>query len=194
MQKISPSDFLTEVLQSTHEPRDHHDGVQPENHGSVFHEEGQILTNLALVLGGDALEIGTCLGISTRYISEGLDVHGSGNVHTVDIHPEFLFDASWPRITQHTCNSAYFPCRPFKWAFIDGDHKYPGVVTDIEIALECSCNYLIFHDTSPIVESVQKVSDARKAVLDNLKESEWELFDITTHCGMIYARRRPQND
>lgn len=187
--KCSPSDFLALLLCPLYEPKDWHEGIQPENHGSVFHEEGRILANLATVLGGDCLEIGTNLGISTRYIAEGLEQLLSGEVHTIDIDPRADFREASSRIIRYHLNSKDFKCRPFKWAFIDGDHKYHGVVQDIEIARECGCSYILFHDTNPIQEK-QQISFARSAALDNFDQKEWELFDITTHCGMIYARRR----
>jgi hypothetical protein len=79
-----------------------------------------------------------------------------------------------------------------KWAFIDGDHRYRGVIRDIGAALRSGCTRMIFHDTADHIrknpDNPTGGSDARDAVPEFFAGLPgWHLFDISTHCGMIYA-------
>lgn len=198
---LSPHGFLLRFPQLP-AVRDHHftgpkEVQQAENHGSVFHSEGCILTALAAYLGGPVLEIGANLGISTRYIHEGLELHGKGEnlVYSVDGNHLWGDDPEWPlRVRIPRWSQDYHPpaCR---WAFIDGNHSAEGVKVDIEKALEAGCGGMLFHDTepgAPPFELLGSGTDARAVVLEVLEPNpEWSLYDITTHCGMIWAEARP---
>jgi len=199
----TPEEFLKgfEVF----EPADHHftgplPNHQPENNGSVFHEEGRILATLAYNYGGPVLETGADQGVSTRYIHEGLEASKTpGNIYSVDILHKWPGsdapggDPEWPlRCKIDSDSGSYNPPEPCKWAFIDGDHRYRGVIRDIGAALRAGCTRIIFHDTGDHIrknpDNPTGGSDARDAVPEFFAGLPgWHLFDITTHCGMIFA-------
>lgn len=182
--------------------RDHHfsgplHAQQSENRGSVFHEEGLILAGLAAKWGGPVLEIGADLGVSTRYISEGLDrKYGAqldpGLIYSVDVHHKWHDSRDWPRRVRVDHDSTTYKApRACKWAFIDGDHRYEAVLKDTQAAIDTPCPRLLYHDTVPgqrKARSTSDSSDARDAVLDYFKDlPDWTLLEITTHCGLILA-------
>lgn len=124
-----------------------HEGV-PEGSGGVWPEEGEILYNTALELGGPVLEIGTWRGVSTRYIALGLRERGKGEkITTVDFAPQWQPGFEWPEVIQVVKNS-FDVClgQLFPWAFIDGDHHVDSVIKDIITAKRHSCKMAIFHD------------------------------------------------
>jgi len=199
----TPEEFLQGF--KVFEPADHHytgpvSNQQSENNGSVFHEEGRILATLAYTLGGPILETGADQGISTRYIHEGLEASDKpGKIYSVDVHHKWpgadhpSVDPDWPLRAKIDADSgSYTAPEKCRWAFIDGDHRYRGVIRDIGAALRAGCARMIFHDTSPSVkrnpDNPSGGSDAREAVPEFFAGLRgWYLFDITTHCGMIFA-------
>lgn len=197
--QISPEDFLQFIGPVVTPQKHHFTGPpayhQPENNGAVFYQEGQILATLAKNLGGDVLEVGTDLAISTRFISEGLDFHcGDGVIHTIDINQKWNFLTDWPRIIPFCCRSLDRAIRPYKWAFIDGDHREDGVKIDAKFAAACGCKHIIFHDTGdhhvrhPVAPTTG--SDAREAVPASFDPAYWDIWDIKTGCGMMYVRQK----
>ena len=193
MTTLTPARFH-EIWGRPFEPQDHHFtgpiiAQQPECNGSVFHEEGRILATLAFVLGGPCLEIGSDLGISSRYIREGLP--DDTRLFCIDIYHKWDSRAYDPRIEQfHMRAEDFIPPEKCIWAFIDGDHRKDAVLLDIKSALRCGCRVLIFHDCSPTMpaaKSASEGSNARDAVLESEDLKGWDLFDITTHGGMILA-------
>jgi hypothetical protein len=158
----------------------------------VFHEEGRILYTLARRWGGTVLEIGSDLGISTRYLYEGLE---RGFVVAVDYCHKWGFDKAWPRRIRIEADSRQLGLAeelrqfgPYALAFIDGDHRYAGVVNDIAIARALGIPRILFHDTRadmPAPAGTSDGSEARRAVQDCL--GDWDLTDLTTGCGMILA-------
>ena len=207
MHTRSPADFLRELNVST-EPEDHHFTGPPsvwqaENEGSVFHIEGRILYSLAFKYPGLILEIGSDLGVSTRYIHQGLDdaleqshTLEPAHIYCVDPIHKWPEDASWPRRHRIVGYSpSDIPLLEYDWAFIDGDHRYDGVMADIAAAKNLVHGPLVFHDTAPRFSShtptnTSDGSEARRAILDSLPESEWQLTEITSPCGLIYAIRK----
>jgi len=202
----TPEEFLQGF--KVFEPADHHftgppPNQQPENNGSVFHEEGRILATLAYNLGGPVLETGADQGISTRYIHEGLTARDWKErlplIYSVDILHKWAgadypgVDPDWPlRAKVDGDSGSYTAPEKCRWAFIDGDHRYRGVIRDIGAALRSGCSRMIFHDTSDNVrrnpDNPTGGSDAREAVPEFFAGLRgWHLFDISTHCGMIYA-------
>jgi len=202
MLTVQPASFLNDFC-TRFAARDHHfsgpvHAQQTENNGSVFHEEGLILAGLAAKWGGPVLEIGADLGISTRYISEGLDrrygptILEPGIIYSVDICHKWYDSRDWPRrIRIDHDSSTYKAPRACKWSFIDGDHRYASVLKDTQAVIDTPCPRLLFHDTAPDhpkAENAAEGSDAREAVFDYFKAlPDWHLLEIPTHCGLILA-------
>lgn len=197
---MTPDEFF-EYLGERFEPQDHHlTGPEalrlPEGHGSVYHVEGRILATLARRLGGPILEIGTDAAISTRYLHEGLEENGApGRIYTVDPNQRWTYTDDWPRIVPFSCPSRLWIPLPCKWAFIDGDHRYYGVKHDIALAGRCGCRWILLHDTGPNQhlnpESPTSGSDARRAALDSFETPPWDLLEIDTPCGLMFAQALP---
>ena len=183
---------------------DHHFTGPPQNqqaqgHGSVFQVEGKILAGLAAKVGGPILEVGADQGVSTRYLHEGLARHPSSRqalIYSVDNNHKWPEDRAWPlryRVGGDSAN--YVPPVKCRLAFIDGDHRYLGVHFDIMNAtFTCGITKLLFHDTAEHFDKVptnaSDGSEARRAVLDTLKEKDWDLYEVSTPCGLIYAVKK----
>jgi hypothetical protein len=169
---------------------------QSEGQGSVFHIEGQLLYAMATDLGGPVLEIGSDLGVSTRYIHEGLEDTGAGPVVAVDYCHKFGDDLDWPLRIRIECDThkepGKIPALPYRWAFIDGDHRYDGVLQDIKLAVGLGINTLVFHDTRadiPVPTNPSDGSEARRAVTDYFMSKPWVVWDIPTPAGLMLAFR-----
>ena len=100
---------------------------------SVTNEEGEILAGLAA--GLRVLEIGTGLGVATRYLART-----ATEVVTVDIDP-WVVD---PCIANVTFMRDVPPGKTFDLAFIDGNHQYAEVIRDIQRAIS---EVIVLHDT-----------------------------------------------
>lgn len=174
------------------------EGHQPECHGSVFHHEGVILAGLAYMYGGPILELGTDLGISTRYLHEGLVLRQKDmpesvppKIYAVDIYHKCDLSRYTKDIEQIHASSWDYQCPvlvPLAW--IDADHQKSAVLKDIGTALRAGAPVIAFHDTSPTMPpavSASQGSNARDAVLEAFDEEEWDLYDVQTRCGIMVA-------
>lgn len=175
--------------------QDHHftgpvHAQQSPNQGSVSVIEGEILAAIAEKLGGPVLEIGSDLGISTRYIHEGLGRDPA--IWAVDPHHKWTSDV-WPGIVQHHKTSVAFryllPTHPFRWAFIDGDHRYAGIAADILVCRALLIPVLVFHDTAArlarMPENPSAGSDAHLVVRDAFAaDPTLAILDIQTESGL----------
>jgi len=122
MLTLTPEEFLARSFCAPFPCADHHvtgppSTWQSENNGSVAHIEGQILAALAARLGGPVLEIGADLGISTRYIHEGLErAENPGpnlRIYSVDRHHKWDDDPGWPlRVRVDADSATYKPPEP----------------------------------------------------------------------------------
>jgi hypothetical protein len=196
MIQLSPSDFLAQFC-TAFPCQDHHftgpiTAQQSEGNGSVYHIEGQILAGFARKHGGPVLEIGSDLGISSRYIAEGLGPPAAAGpqLFCIDPHHKWHATPEWS-ICQLGIDEGYQLAKTidWSWAFIDGDHRYEGVRADIDLAIRSRISRLFFHDTSPSCPKPTNPSDgseARYAVLDAAQDY-WAVYDITTPCGLIYV-------
>jgi hypothetical protein len=94
---------------------------------SVTDQEGDILSMLAI--RKTVLEIGTGLGVSTRYLA----IHARA-VYTVDIDP-WVQASIWPALVEENPNviplAALGELPPIDLAFIDGCHYAENVVADV---------------------------------------------------------------
>lgn len=168
---------------------------QTPGHGSVSHLEGSFLTALARKLGGPVLEIGSDLGISTRYIHEGLE--DGSCIYAVDVNHKWEDDDTWPMRRRVVASGADFePPSKCSWAFIDGDHRYDGVCADIRQCLSLGIGRLVFHDTHPRFSAwtptnTSDGSRAREAVIDLLYQcpTAWTCYDFHTESGLIFAHK-----
>jgi hypothetical protein len=200
----TPGEFLAGFRQLP-SVQDHHftgplPNQQPENNGSVFHEEGVILATLAYNLGGPVLETGADQGISTRYIHEGLEASGKpGKIYSVDVLHKWPgadwpgVDPDWPlRVKIDGDAGTYIPPEKCRWAFIDDNHQYRGVIRAIGSALRAGCTKLLFHDAADHIrknpDNPSSGSDVRDAVPEFFAGLPgWHIFDISTHCGLFWV-------
>lgn len=171
---------------------DHHD-VQPENQGSVSHEEGRILAGFASQARRHILEVGADMGISTRYLLDGLQL-GRPEPRIVSLDYLHKWHKEVPRrlkIDQDTrarLHPIVAKLAPYDFAFIDGDHTYEGVVNDIRVFRPFT-SVMIFHDCSPkapIPTNPSNGSEARRAVLDEFPDLE--VLDVPTACGLMIVK------
>lgn len=204
---LSPEEFLA-IYKPPPGIVDHHftgpfDNQQPEGHGSIYHTEGLILAALVyrLAARGPILEIGADQGVSTRYIHQALDLlypdappDLDTSVFSIDCHHKWDEDPNWPRrIRLDQRSDAPLPATfsGCQFAFVDGDHRYAGVVNDIKVCRKHNIPNLLFHDTNLTLkrnpENASAGSDAREAVLDILTDAA-AIYDITTPCGMMFVR------
>lgn len=143
-------------------------------------------------LGGPVLEVGSDLGISTRYICEGL-ADGT-KVYAVDCHHKWVDDPmTYPNRIQVNSDSRFYRTpEPVKWAFIDGDHRFRGVLQDIEAATASGARLLVFHDTrpgQPKPTNTSNGSEAREAVLEVFGDIEGvTIWDWASPCGVMIVK------
>lgn len=130
---ISPDD-PGEIAYSSTAPR-----------ASVTDEEGAILARLAT--GLRVLEIGTGLGVSTRYLASTADI-----VFTIDTDP-WVQSSVWPDLavlSNVVCASAIDAWGEFDLVFVDGNHATDSVKADIDRVLPlCKAGgKIVFHDAN----------------------------------------------
>lgn len=183
-------------------------GAMPPNSGSIFHTEGQYLYQCARDWGGPVLQLGVARGVSSRYIMLGLhanDAAKENRLVDVDIieywhknHVAVWLDENAPSCRRFFVNHDSGSCDDlplvkrfnYRWCFIDGDHRYPGAMADIECAVRLGIKTLVFHDTSPQSQQVG-YNEPRRAVLEFLeKNPEWRVVrDCTDLCGLMTIER-----
>jgi len=177
--------------------------------GALHHLEGCLLARFAATVGGHVLEIGADHGVSTRYIHQGLDrAQTGGQIVALDFQHKWGHDDHWPRRIRFEANSytvwphelqALLPeGEDFSWAFIDGDHSWEGASRDTLLALSLGIRRIFYHDTgehcvpyklSPAGH--QSGSSVRQAILAGFRDAPgWNLYDIRTPCGMMYAEAK----
>ncbi len=98
---------------------------------SITDEEGRLLAQLVTNL--EVLEIGTGLGVSTRWMASLAQT-----VYTFDIDP-WVKETVWPQLQLEHPNivtlESLDDCPPVDAAFIDGCHETDQVRLDVEAAL-----------------------------------------------------------
>jgi hypothetical protein len=209
---ITPAAYLASIGMSAYTCQDHHltgplytqftpDG---ETSAAIFTEEGRILSALAAKYGGPVLEIGADFGVSARFIHEGLDHHGGRDdiIDSIDIRHPWPIDDDWPRRTPlilNTLSRFALPClqqraaangADYRWAFIDGDHMYAAVLSDIILCKALKIPLLVFHDAHDRLPVPENNAEAGLAVADYLgKNPAWTVQVISTHSGLAVAQR-----
>ena len=202
MKAVSPADFLAAL--HPYKCSDHHltgpiTAQQIEGQGSVYHLEGRILHAMAAEYGGPILEIGSDLGISTRYLAAGASLHrGSVAPYVYAYDPlhkwEADADADWAGKIKQVHTAFAKSDLVFSMAFIDGDHRYGSILADYTCASKCVRGPLVFHDTHPdcpFPTNPSNGSEARQVVKDLLDEAKWDLVDIQSPAGLIIAYPLP---
>jgi predicted O-methyltransferase YrrM len=152
--------------------------------GGVLQDEGFVLAALARsVAPCRILEIGTCRGLSTRFMAQaGLDI----DIVTFDPQPQTTFME--PNIHQEVrCGGeAYgmFPWGTFGMAFIDGDHSRESVLDDLYMIQKMGIPLIVCHDASG--DYWPGVPEALKAFGQFDPEYKWTY--LPTGCGLAIGR------
>ncbi len=109
---------------------------------SVNTEEAELLAFLAT--GRTVLEIGTGLGMSTRYLAGTAE-----SVTTIDIDP-WVQAQVWPHLPESVTTLASrrtLEHATFDMVFIDGDHRPDAVAEDMAFAVShCPVGVIVVHD------------------------------------------------
>ena len=191
------------------EPIDMH-YVQPENRGSVFHEEGRILTKLARKLeathtslpgcafGLNVIEIGSAVGISSRYLLSGLKKRES-TLTSIDIFHRW--HTSFPNHYQWQGESTgFFPLAKDKYglAFVDGDHRFEGALADTLACIAAGVPVIASHDTNraniqPTLGTMEGSdgADVNDHIMKEGLAPGYTLIRLPTHCGLDLLTRIP---
>lgn len=161
-------------------------------------EEAQLLYECALEIPRDgvAVEIGCQLGRSSVLIAQVAHEIGFHTLH-IDPHTEqeeiaskwiLAMKAALPRdhrftaLFMRTDQAEWFLERlsPFDFAYIDGDHEYPGVMTDLKLVAErvrvggTLCCHDYGRDSLPGVW---------KAVNEYMQNEKWEQIGVMYTMG-----------
>lgn len=115
--------------------------------GGVLQDEGFVLATLAHLADGPVLEIGTCRGLSTRFLAQATP----HQVVTFDPGPQTQFNDDTNVHQEIRCGSEvvnlYKPGH-FKLAFIDGDHSEDAVLGDLVRCAALEIPTIVCHDAS----------------------------------------------
>jgi hypothetical protein len=159
----------------------HSGGIQPE--------EGAVLTTLAVLWGGPVFEIGVEYGNSTQYIADGLQ--DGSRIYSCDIQ-DVRYYRPKGQVFYPYKSIQVTPPEPCAWAFIDGDHSYVGVVSDIAHCEALGITRLVFHDAredDPCRDTAgQAGTDVLAACHNRLKGYTIRRLDTT--CGILIAEKK----
>lgn len=139
------------------------------------------------------LEIGTHKGGSALIIAAALDDLGAGHLVCIDPQP-MVAPEHWAQVSHRAtmiagASPAVLPRAVeaaggrFDFALIDGDHEYPGVVSDIEGVLGVlePHAYLLFHDAN--------YHEVARGIDEMLCKHADQLVD----CGMLSVQQTPED-
>jgi predicted O-methyltransferase YrrM len=149
---------------------------------------------------GDIVEIGTCAGKSTIALAYGQKDKGGRQINTIDIrvHPDLEENLERAGISdfvkKHIGRSSAIGkiwSAPIELLFIDGDHRYNGIVCDIKYWSDMVVvgGLMIFHDYPKVGGQVvnQTALAVRRKVLS--KPDTWRvLYD--RQAGNIFVCER----
>jgi hypothetical protein len=148
---------------------------------SDINEHLRLLAELAT--GLDVVEIGFRTGISSRAI-----LSTCRSLHSIDIADCDIGElADNPKFRFTKGNSKNFDIGVCDMLFIDGDHSYEGVRTDLSKSFRVT-KMIALHDTDG-----KKFPGVRKAVFEFLDQNpHWMLLHdrLFNHGLMVIARRR----
>lgn len=136
-------DILPSPINGYYSPQDKGEPGREQPRLSISDQEGRIISEL--VRGLNVIEIGTGLGVSTKWLASKAQ-----HVYTCDIDP-WVQENIWPTLpTNVECSSTLVNIYIEKAdaAFIDGRHEYAFVMADIATVKELvkPGGLLIFHD------------------------------------------------
>jgi hypothetical protein len=148
-------------------PQDPGEPTTHECRVSVTPEEGEILAQLAT--DKMVLEIGTGLGVSTRFLC-------STATHVTTIDPDPWVERNvWPNLPD---NCTMLNCREmslgYDLVFIDGDHQPEALRNDLEYA------YYSLRKQGTIVAHDAKAAHVWSVLCDHMHRGVWEYRD-TAH-------------
>ena len=170
------------------------DGISPEVPNSAF-ENCKVLWNRTHILehmpkAAIVAELGTQKGLNAQDISH---ICEPKELHLFDLKYDlFVHDAHRERLDNkttilHEGDSSTllseFDDEFFDWIYIDGDHSYPGVIKDIQVAeKKIKANgYLIFNDYTPWSVLEAMPYGVYAAVNELLCKDEWEAVFLSLH-------------
>ena len=136
--------------------------------GGIDDSEGRILSILSR--GKKVLEIGTGLGISTKYLAQT-----AASVDTVDPDPWVKSDVS-PKLPENVCFHETIPQGSrYDLIFLDGNHAAASVVSDFEACrpLLHETSIVVFHDL--FLETVREGIERLRIELDLILETPFRL-------------------
>lgn len=133
------------------------------SHGWLTEEEAKLLIEYAEKTEGAILEVGTYMGRSATLLA-ALGRH----LYCVDpwddhFHSDLTGDQIYERFVDNVkhlpskLKNCIFPfrekiedwiVRPVGFAYLDGDHTPEGTLRQIQVALQCSPDYIAIHDLS----------------------------------------------
>ena len=135
------------------------------------------------------VQVGTCEGISSAFIAQGLEDNGAGTLWTIDVNRchsarEFIKGMDLEHricFLQGDSKDMPLPMAPFKMAFIDGDHHYAVALNDLLRfgRLLAIGGWMLHHDTG------LDPGNAQKASIDFMKRKgrEFSRFHIPASVG-----------
>lgn len=127
---------------------------------SVTDEEGALLWGLTI--NRSVLEIGTGLGVATRWIAQG------ARVTTVDVDP-WVHEHIWPTLPAdvHRSSGLHDLEHPYGMVFIDGEHTDEALTKDIAFAkgILIPGEMIVVHDAIEL-RATLKADEGKWYILD----------------------------
>lgn len=177
-------------------------GLQKDN---CLGLELDFLHGISLKVGGlgELVEIGTNIGQSTIALAHAQKQNGGRPVHTVDIYEHADSAANFDvtdvsshviRIVQASSSAASEWTRPIEFLWIDGDHSYQGVTTDIRAwsRFVVPGGFIAFHDCPGVDGTIEVWQAIHEELLS--KPQTWRVFSDRENGSHILMLERLRAD